>query len=124
MTLLQYFEKLPFGTEIPGVIKGKKYKYFGLAHYKGKGKFSHLDGEIVIKIESHERKRRKIIRLFFQPLQILVDSKPEEISYGKLPSKYVLLKYANQKPLYPNLEEYYSHYKALAIYLKSNMMVK
>ncbi len=116
----QYFQNLPIGTEIPGVISRKKYRFHGMDKYKGKGNYSGLTGEQIIRIKSMER-RRNIITLFIQPLVILYKSKPDALSYGALPNEYVRLKHENSKPLYPNLQEYYTHYKAVALFLKSKL---
>jgi hypothetical protein len=117
--ILSFFLKCESGTIIPGRISGKGYLFIRLDKYIGRGKYSYLNEEDIIVIESENRKRN-FIKLFLEPVSILYISKFDEIGYGKVPSSFVKLKYGDNGPLFPNLLEYETHYKAIARYVKEN----
>ncbi len=118
--IIKFFLKCESGTTIPGCLSGKAYQFIRVEKYIGKGKYarkySQLNQEDIIVIESKDRKR-KFIKLFPEPVSVLCNCNLDEIGYGKLPSSFVILEYADDGPLFPNLLEYVTHYKAISKYL-------
>jgi hypothetical protein len=45
------------------------------------------------------------------------------VRYGEIPSAYVALKYTENGMAFPNLLEYEVHYKAIARYIKNNLII-
>jgi hypothetical protein len=114
--LLNIFKQLSQGQMILGTVSGKSYRFKGVRKYSGRGKFHSLKGAVAIILESKQRKRP--ILLFMEPLLLFVNSDPRDISFGRLPIKYIE-EYRNDKaPKIPNLYEYESHYKSLARYIQ------
>lgn len=115
-----FFSKCERGTIIQGLLPGKNYKYVGCAKYIDKGKYSHLNGTEVIIIESDNRKR-KLVKLFLEPLVILSNCSFEQIGYGKIPSEFVELRYAKNEIKYPNILDYEPYYKSVARFIKNGI---
>jgi hypothetical protein len=114
--LSNILSKIDDGVMIPGTVNGKFYKFKGIQKYSGRGKFSHLKGADVVILESYERKRSII--LFLEPLLLFVNSDSRDLTFGRLPIKYIE-KYRNGKTQeIPNLYEYESHYKSLGRYIQ------
>jgi len=76
---------------MPGLLPGRNCKYIGLGKYSGIGKYSHLNETDIIVIESENRQKRNLIKLFLESIIILSNYSLDEIGYGKIPS--VLLFY-------------------------------
>ena len=111
-----FFNKCERGTIIAGILPGKSYKFVGFSKYIGKGKYSLLNGTEVIIIESNNRKR-KLVKLFLEPLVILSNCSFDQIGYGKTPSAFVELRYVKKGMKFPNILDYEPYYKAVAKFI-------
>ena len=77
------------------------------------GKNAHLAGEAVVVLRSQERKRKRVI-LFLEPL-LFVTLSDSNLGFSQRP----LARYRSGSGIeYPNINEYDTHYKALARYIR------
>ena len=119
--ILSFFNTCESGTKMPGLLPGRNCKYIGLGKYSGRGKYSHLNETDIIVIESENRQKRNLIKLFLEPIIMLSNCSLDEIGYGKIPSGFVVLQHAANGTSFPNLYEHESHYKSVARYIKDNL---
>jgi hypothetical protein len=115
--LIEVLKKVKKGERIPGTIAGKFYTFKGIDKYSGKGRCPHFKGIEVVVLQSDKRKRRMII-LFPEPLLLLVNADLQWLRYGRLPENYIDRCRSGDIRGIPNLYEYESHYKSLARYIK------
>jgi hypothetical protein len=114
--LLGTLKTIPLGTSIPGLNRGTEYRFAGIGIYQSRGSAPAFDGETVATLESSQRRRAKI-RLFVSVLATYLADGRSHLQYGKTPPS-VMLKYrGHDKPQPPNLFEYTSHYKSMALFL-------
>lgn len=114
--LMNKLKGMKNGQVIVGINKGKEYRFLGIEEYYSRGKSPDYDGKLVVVLESEQRKRRKI-KLFIEIIEYFVKHDGEYISHGKLPPEYCSKYRIGVSYGVPNLIEYESHYKSLAMYL-------
>jgi hypothetical protein len=114
--LLDILETIPVGTSIPGLNRGTEYRFAGIGVYQSRGKATAFDGEKIVTLESSKRRPAKIHLLVSVLATHLADGK-KHLRYGRTPPS-VILKYRGiDEPRPPNLSEYTSHYKSMALFL-------
>ena len=114
--LLERLKAMKPGQAVNGINPGKQYRFGGLEAYSSRGKSPRFDGELVVVLESEDRKRRRI-KLFVSVLEYFVRHDGEFLAHGRLPPEYCAKYRAGMNHGVPNLFEYESHYKALALHL-------
>ncbi len=115
--LIEVLKEVKEGDRILGAVAGKYYTFKGIEKYSGKGRYPHFKGIEVVVLQSDKRKRR-MITLFLEPLLLLVNADLQELRYGRLPEEYIDQYWSGDSRGIPNLYEYESHYKSLARYVK------
>ena len=115
--LIEVLKEVKKGDRISGTVAGKFYTFKGIEKYSGKGRYPHFKGIEVVVLQSDKRKRRMIV-LFLEPLLLLVNADLQALRYGRLPEDYVDQYWSGGSRDIPNMYEYESHYKSLARYIK------
>ena len=116
--LVRIVRRIPEGQIIAGINKNTTYVFLGLERYDSHGKAPELDGSQVIVLESDKRKRKKIT-LFINPLTYFLKDGRSFLSYGRVPPLYILEFRRGARTRIPNLSQYESHYKSFARYVYS-----
>jgi hypothetical protein len=117
--LLDTLELIPEGTRIPGLNRGTEYRFAAIGVYQSRGKAPAFDGEKIVTLESSKRRPAKIHLLVSVLATHLADGK-KHLRYGRTPPSVVLKYRGIDAPRPPNLSDYTSHYKSMALFLCNN----
>jgi hypothetical protein len=114
--LLGVLESIPIGKSIPGLNRGTEYRFAGIGVYQSRGKAPAFDGETIVTLESSQRRRAKI-HLFVSVLATFLADGKAHLRYGRTPPSVTLKYLLGDDPQPPNLSDYGSHYKSMALYV-------
>jgi hypothetical protein len=114
--LLPVLESIPIGQSIPGLNRGTEYRFAGIGVYQSRGKAPAFEGETIVTLESSQRRRAKI-HLFVSVLATYLADGTAYLRYGRTPPSVILKYIRGEDSQPPNLHDYASHYKSMALYL-------
>jgi hypothetical protein len=112
--IIKLIKTIKPGEQIPGLSRGKFYNFISIEEAITSDASHPLNGLVLIKSSST---RKRPIRLFVNVLYLFLYEDLENLKYGRKPILFNQVKRSGLIDYIPNLSEFESHYKAVAVFL-------